>query len=320
MNTFWLFPFFVLITPLAIYFTVIIIIWYSSLSLCLILPPPHSAAACPTLISTILRAGWSQHFLDRPIHVLRSAARYKSMIGRVTIYFATVFWQRAIYNPIYSSPTIASASPMGGYTHVPPCWSLGPMPSIRRSAWWWNPSRDFSNWGVRTHVLYPNSITACTTATYNLPSILLYASSLPKIFSSHPHLPAPSGGSVPTLANCCRWTTTFVPSIKKKRPPSAVSHTPLRPAPYAPPSPQLPTSIASSPSCASTSLKSCAPDIGPPVEKTCHTGGTGDGVDSPPPGWLCCPESVGEKSVPGGFSVRTLSIGIPPQGTSIGQG
>ena len=33
-----------------------------------------------------------------------------------------------------------------------------------------------------------------------------------------------------------------------------------------------------------------------------------------------CPEGVSEKSLPGGLSGRTLYLGIPPQGTSIGHG
>ena len=42
------------------------------------------------------------------------------------------------------------------------------------------------------------------------------------------------------------------------------------------------------------------------------------GVDSPPQGLLCCPEGVGEQISPKGLFVRTLSLGIPPQGTSTG--
>ena len=57
-----------------------------------------------------------------------------------------------------------------------------------------------------------------------------------------------------------------------------------------------------------------------PAGQTFHTGNNGGGVDYPPPGLLCCPKGVGEKSALGGLSVRILSIGIPPQGTSIGQG
>ena len=53
--------------------------------------------------------------------------------------------------------------------------------------------------------------------------------------------------------------------------------------------------------------------------QTCHNGGTGGRFDSPPPVLLCCPKGVAEKSSPRGLSVRTLSLGIPPQGTSTGQ-
>ena len=31
--------------------------------------------------------------------------------------------------------------------------------------------------------------------------------------------------------------------------------------------------------------------------KTCHTGDTGGGVDSPPPGLICCPKGVDEQVV-----------------------
>ena len=98
-----------------------------------------------------------------------------------------------------------------------------------------------------------------------------------------------------------------------------VSHKSRRPVPYYTQSPQPLTSVASSPSLAGTLMKSGAPDWGPPVEQTCQIGGTGGGVDSPPPGWLWFTEDVVEKSVPRDLSVRTLSLGIPPQGPSIGK-
>ena len=83
--------------------------------------------------------------------------------------------------------------------------------------------------------------------------------------------------------------------------------------------PQPSTSFASSPSRSVTSLRLGVPYWRPPVEQTCHTGGTGGGVDSPPPVLLCCLEGVIRKIVPLGFSMRTLSPCIPPQGASIGK-
>ena len=142
----------------------------------------------------------------------------------------------------------------------------------------------------------------------------------PRSSTSIPISPTPSGGSIPPPENCRWWKTTFVPSTRMKRPPSAVSHTPRRPAPSAPQSPQPPTSVAYSLSYPGTSLRLGAPNLGPHVEQTCHTGGTGGGVDFPPPGLLFCSEGIGDQIVPGGLSVSTLSLGIPPQVTSIGQG
>ena len=199
----------------------------------------------------IFRAGCSHHCLDGRIPRFRSAAKHKSMIGQVAIYCATVFWRRAIHTLISSSPDIASAAPMGEYTHVPYGQRLGPMPAIRCAA---RPSRAFSNRGVSTHVLETNSSTTCTNATYNFLAVLLSNIFCPKIYVSRPHSPAPSGGSVTPPANRRQWTTTFILSNRTKRPLSLVSYTLRRPAPSAPPSPQPETSFASSLSRAGTLL------------------------------------------------------------------
>ena len=110
-----------------------------SLSLQILHPclPPTSAASCPALIPRIFRAGCSHHRHDSCSPVFWSSARHKSIIGRVAMYCATVFWWRAIYTPISSSPTVDSSAPMVGYTHVPSRWLLVPMSDIRRTARWW---------------------------------------------------------------------------------------------------------------------------------------------------------------------------------------
>ena len=164
-----------------------------SLSIRLQLLPPvsslPSAATYPALILMIFRASCSHHLLNRRIPGFRSSAKHKSMIGRVAIYCATMFWRRAIYTPISSNPTIVSATPMSRYTHVPSRWRLGPMPAIRRAAWWWNSARVFPYQGVSTHVSDPKRSTACTTSTLKNPAVLLSPSPLPKIFFSCPHFP-----------------------------------------------------------------------------------------------------------------------------------
>ena len=63
--------------------------------------------------------------------------------------------------------------------------------------------------------------------------LLPFPRSLPAI----PIFPTPSRGSVPPPSNCRQWMKTFVPSTGINRPLSAVSHTPIRPVPSAPPSP-----------------------------------------------------------------------------------
>ena len=88
-------------------------------SLCTRIIRPPSDAAFPSLIPSISRAGHSHHRLDRRSPVFRYSDIYKSIIGRVTMYCETMFWCNSIYTPIYYSPTIANAAPMGLYTHFP---------------------------------------------------------------------------------------------------------------------------------------------------------------------------------------------------------
>ena len=135
-----------------------------------------------------------------------------------------------------------------------------------------------------------------------------------------PIFPAPSAGSVPLTANILRRMKTLVPGTRKNILQSVVSHTLRRTSPYVPPYLQQPTSVASSPSRSVTFMKLGATDWGPLVGQTCHTGGTRGGVYSPPPGLLCCNEAVSEQISPVGLSVRTMSLRIPPQVTSIAIG
>ena len=117
-----------------------------------------SAAARHALTPRISRSVCYHHRLDRHSPVFRSTARYKSMIGRVVMYCATVFCRRVMYTLISSIPTVVIAAPMGGYTHVPSCWRLELIPVICRTARGWKPSKYFSNRWVSTHVSYPNRI------------------------------------------------------------------------------------------------------------------------------------------------------------------
>ena len=92
------------------------------------------ASARAALIPRISIMGCSHHLCESRIPGLLSTVRHKSKIGQVVMYCATVLWRRAIYTPISSSPTVSSATLMGGYIHLPFSWSSGPMPTIRQTA------------------------------------------------------------------------------------------------------------------------------------------------------------------------------------------
>ena len=257
--------------------------------------PPYDAA-CPTLISMISREGCSNHCLDRRSPGFRSTARHKFVIVQVAMYCATMLWRRAIYAPISSIPTVASAAPMGAYTHVPYRWSLGPVPTILCTAWWWKTLRGFSSGGS-----LPTSWTQTESPLAPPPHkiSLMFSNLLPPFPKSSlvvHTFPSPSVGSVSPPDNRLQRTTTFFPSTWIEKLPSAVSHTPRRTSPSVPLYPQQPASVASSPTRADTLMMSGAPDWMTHVVQTCHTGGTRGGVDSPPPGLLCCTEGVSDKS------------------------
>ena len=93
---------------------------------------------------------------------------------------------------------------------------------------------------------------------------------------------------------------------------SAAFHMLIKPSPSVPLYLQQPTSVASSRTGTNTYMMLGAPDLVPPVRQTYHTGVTGGGVDSPPPGLLFYPKSVSGQSSSGGLSVRMLTPGIPP--------
>ena len=241
------------------------------------------------------------------------------MIGQVTIYCETMFWQRATYTLISSYTTIESADPMGEYTHVLSSWRSGTM----KATHWISRRRKLTRaFSIReAPPTYTNQTkTPLAPPSHKIYHLYSYPTPIsPKYSPFVPTLTATPVDSAPPPANCCQKTKQWVPITWTEVLSSLGSHMLIKPSPYIPLSPQQPPSFDSSPSRSDTSLKLDAPDWVPPVVQTCHTGGTRVGVDSPPPGLLCCPEGVSEQSAPRVFSVRTLSFGIPPQGTSTGQ-
>ena len=180
---------------------------------------PPSADTCPALIPMIFRAECYHHLLGGSITGFRSATIHNSMIGRGAMYCATVFWQRAIYIPISSSTTISSAAPKYRPDNVwGPCLpsTVPPVGETPLGNSTTGGSVPMSRTQTGAPIVPPPHITS-PLFSYPLPPF-------PRSSSAVPILPAPSGGSVPPLANCCQWTTTFVPSTGKNIPPSVVYH------------------------------------------------------------------------------------------------
>ena len=131
------------------------------------------------------------------IPFLLYADRHNSMIGRVSMYCATVFWQWMIYTPIPYSPTVASAAPMGGYTHALFNRCLSPMPAIFRTAWWSNTARTSLTQtrallGPPPHRIFPPFSYLTLISPISLLSV--------------PTFPAPISYSAPLLSSRCLWT------------------------------------------------------------------------------------------------------------------
>ena len=122
--------------------------------------PPSPLPHALLLSLGLSRAGYSHHIYKNFITGLYYTAIHKSMIGKVVIYCADMFWRREIYTPISSSPAVASDSTMGEYTHVPFSWCLGTMPAIPWTPQWWNLVRVFFSRGVTTYISNPNKSTA----------------------------------------------------------------------------------------------------------------------------------------------------------------
>ena len=178
----------------------------------------------------------------------------------------------------------------------------------------------FLNQGISKHVSDPNISTACTTATWNPPTVILFAPSLPKILSNRTHLTRAIRRLCSTAGQLLSEDDNFCPRYLNEVNAG-------RGVPYFEKTLPIRSSFSSTnilyhflPSRVSISLKSGAPYWVRPVGKKCHTGGNGGGIDSPTPGLLCCPEGVGGKSEPGGLSMMTLTPGTTPQGIPMGQG
>ena len=103
------------------------------------------------------------HLLATRAPGFRLTSSNSSNIGRVTIYWASVFWRRTTYASTSSSDAAKTASTNGGYSHLPYVLHSGCIPDSQRETLYWKPPRFKLIRGVVTHISEPNNITACTT-------------------------------------------------------------------------------------------------------------------------------------------------------------
>ena len=92
-----------------------------------------------------------------------------------------------------------------GYSHSPPAPRFAVILVIRRSVWWWNPSRTLIISPITTQISIPYNITDCATAFY----IASRACTVAPVFSSNlTTIPATSkiyAGLSILPTNCCYY-------------------------------------------------------------------------------------------------------------------
>ena len=95
-----------------------------------------------------------------------------SIIGRVTIYCATMLCLLVMYLPIPLKTDSTIDSSNDGYYQIPPPRLLGCLPVSRHATLCWKLLRARSILGVSTHVSAPNNNTTCVTTLKNTPTPL----------------------------------------------------------------------------------------------------------------------------------------------------
>ena len=103
------------------------------------------------------------HRRDTRVPDRRSTVRHSSSMGRVKIYWATLFWWQKIYVSASSIPNSAISASRGGYYHCPTMSHIGYIPARRRAILWWNPPRVLPTLGVIAQVYEPNKMVSWTT-------------------------------------------------------------------------------------------------------------------------------------------------------------
>ena len=103
------------------------------------LPPPSLSSSLASCKPAKYIPSLSHHLLVTRNTSLWSTSKQSSIIGRVAMYCATIFWRLDIYVSISSKPTSCIASFNRGYYQVPSYQRRGCFPDILRATLWWKP-------------------------------------------------------------------------------------------------------------------------------------------------------------------------------------
>ena len=141
--------------------------------------PPHPSAPTAALAPARSSLSCFHHLLENHAIGVCTVSSHSSIIVRLVIYCATLFFLFRTYSPISSSPASSIVVSSDGYSQLPSAWRFGFLQIIHLSTLCWNSPRDRPMQGVITHVSNTNRSTAYTTALKNILGNLGMAPLLP---------------------------------------------------------------------------------------------------------------------------------------------
>ena len=106
---------------------------------------------------------------------------------RIAIYWVTLLWRQVLHLPIFRIPTSTSASPIGGGSTIIRSGTKAPGQKSTALPNYADPPTPSGYGGVTTRNSNSNIITYWTTATYNLPEVLVSSASYPNSQDNRTH-------------------------------------------------------------------------------------------------------------------------------------
>ena len=158
---------------------------------------PYDSAAALLFLPSKYRPSCYHHRRDTLAPGLQADRSQRSIIGRVAIYYANMFYLLLMYVLIPSKPASTVASSNDGYYQLPPPCLFSCLPASCRTTLCWKLLRACSILGVSTHVSALNNNTACVTALENSPTPSDPPPPGSKSATTAPNYSSPSEGCLP---------------------------------------------------------------------------------------------------------------------------